>query len=428
MADYFLDLKEMMQEIGLFCRHAGGRRLRRYQVEAGHAILRSVIEKLGDTIVVMFPRQSGKNETQAQVEAYLLALMAGFEIEMVKVSPTYKPQTENAMRRLERALRQNFVCDSLGYRKEAGYIYRVGKARLYFLLGAPGASVVGATATHLLECDEEQDVNAEKWDREFAPMAASQNATRVFWGTAWTSQTLLARELRAARQREKDSGRRLVFTLMADEVRREVSAYGDYVDEQVRRLGRNHPLVRTQYYSEEIDGQGGMFPPGRRALMLGAHPALEAPRPGGVYCLLLDVAGEDENGEQPTAGRQLPLIGFGSVTASLHNPGRDSSALTVVEVDLGSLADELLRAPTYRMVNRYEWVGARHLDLYGQDQGAGGALGGALPGGRRHRRGGGAGVVFGKDSAGQGHPVRVQPEIQERSWVALFGAGGDGQV
>ncbi len=54
--------------------------------------------------MVMFPRQSGKNELQAQVEAYLLAMYGDMDTEMVKVSPTYKPQTQNAMRRLQRVL------------------------------------------------------------------------------------------------------------------------------------------------------------------------------------------------------------------------------------------------------------------------------------------------------------------------------------
>ncbi len=41
---------------------------------------------------------------------------------------------------------------------------------------------------------------------------------------------------------------------------------------RVRRLGRTHPSVRTQFYSEEVDVESGMFPQGRIAMMQGTHP------------------------------------------------------------------------------------------------------------------------------------------------------------
>jgi len=188
-------------------------------------------------------------------------------------------------------------------------------------------------------------------------MAASTNATRVFWGTAWTSRTLLARELRLARQAEEQDGRQRTFVLTAEQVMAEVPAYGRHVAEQVARLGRSHPMVRTQYYSEEIDGESGMFPERRLALMQGNHPRRAAPRPGYVYALLVDVAGEDE-------GKQNEDALFGTAT-SLVNPRRDSTALTVVEVELAGLADELVKAPVYRVVDRRDWAGVKHSRLYG---------------------------------------------------------------
>ena len=102
---------------------------------------------------------------------------------------------------------------------------------------------MGATAGTLLEVDEAQDVQVAKFDKDIAPMAASTNATRVFWGTAWTSDTLLARELRSAKEAEKRDGMRRVFVLTAEDVAREVPAYGNFVAEQISKLGRNHPMV-----------------------------------------------------------------------------------------------------------------------------------------------------------------------------------------
>ncbi len=344
-----------LRDVALFSQAASGVRLRRYQCEVARSVVQSVLQDLGLSFVVVFPRQSGKNELQAQIEAYLLTLLSKTPAELVKVSPTWKPQSQNAMRRLERVLKRNLLLEGR-WRRESGYIYRVGEARLTFLSGAPGANIVGATASTLLECDEAQDVLPAKWDKDIAPMAASTNATRVFWGTAWSARTLLAREARLAREAEQQDGRRRVWVLSAEAVAREVPAYGRFVEEQVRRLGRQHPLVRTQFFSEEVDEEGGMFPPARLERMRGGHPRQSGPAgQGGVYALLVDVAGEDEAAAQG----EVPA-------AELRSPGRDSTALTVVACDLSTLEDPLLQAPTYRVLDRRLWTGVRHTALYGQ--------------------------------------------------------------
>jgi hypothetical protein len=343
-------IKAILQDVTLFCRMDRGFALRGYQLAVAQAVCASVLQDQGLAFVVMFPRQSGKNELQAQIEAYLLFLLSRVGGEMVKISPTWKPQSLNAMRRLERVLRRNGAVEGL-WQKESGYVYRLGQARIYFLSGGPEANIVGATASALLEVDEAQDVQIGKFDRDIAPMAASTNATRVFWGTAWTANTLLARELRGARAEQARDGVRRVFQLTADDVAAEVPAYGRFVAQQVARLGREHPSIKTQYFSEEIEGEGGMFPVERQALMRGMHAPQLAPRGAEeTYALLVDVGGEDE----------------GAASGNLSNPGRDSTALTVVRVDLETLADPLLRAPTYRVVDRRLWTGTRHAALYGE--------------------------------------------------------------
>jgi hypothetical protein len=327
-------------------------KLRSYQQAVARAVIDSVRKHLGLSFVVMFPRQSGKNELQAQLEAYLLCLYIDKDLEIVKASPTWKPQSLNAMRRLQRILERNMIASIL-WTKEQGYIYRVGRARIFFLSGGPETNIVGATASLLLEVDEAQDVSPAKFDKDLAPMAASTNATRVFWGTAWTADTLLARELRTAREAERADGQRRVFVCTADEVAAEVPSYGAFVRDQVARLGRSHPMVKSQFYSEEIDAECGMFPPARRALMRGMHPRQMQPTGGKAYAFLIDVAGEDEK----IAGDE---------NAGLQNPGRDSTALTIIEVDLATCADPLIKAPTYRVVDRRLWTGVKHTALYQQ--------------------------------------------------------------
>jgi hypothetical protein len=112
-------------------------------------------------------------------------------------------------------------------------------------------------------------------------------------------------------------------------------------------------LIRSQYFSEEIDAEGGMFDARRRALMAGRHEMENKPQPGTLYALLLDVAGEDESADDSEA-------------IELRNPGRDSTALTVVRVDLETLLDDMIQAPTYNVVNRYTWIGEKHSTLYPQ--------------------------------------------------------------
>ncbi len=353
MADLRSLILDVLRDVVLFTHKASGTKLRRYQEEVARAIIDSIRDRLGLTFVVIFPRQSGKNELQAQIETYLLFILSQLDAEIVKASPTWKPQSLNAMRRLERNLKRNLLTRDR-WEKESGYIYRIGTARIYFLSGSPTANVVGATANILLECDEAQDISAAKWDKDFAPMAASTNATRVFWGTAWTSRTLLARERRAAEAAQAKDGIRRVWVLTAEEVAREVPEYGKFVAEQVMRLGRNHPMVKTQYYSEEIDAEGGMFTAERMRLMQGNHPCRKDPEPGNIYALTVDVAGEDE-------GKKVPgEEGAGE----LMHPGRDSTAATVFEVDLSTLANDAAGAPTYKVVRRHNWIGERHTRIY----------------------------------------------------------------
>ena len=97
----------LLEDLRRFAQAASGITLRDYQAEAALAILDSVRRGLGLSFVVMFPCQSGKNELQEQLETYLLLLLSQTDAEMVKVSPTWKPQAQNAMRRLERTLTAN---------------------------------------------------------------------------------------------------------------------------------------------------------------------------------------------------------------------------------------------------------------------------------------------------------------------------------
>ena len=92
-----------------------------------------------------------------------------------------------------------------------GYISRLGQARCIFYSGEREANVVGETASLLLEIDEAQDFDPEKYQRDFRPMASANNATTVLYGTAWSEDDLLAGQKAVNLELEKRDGIRRHF-------------------------------------------------------------------------------------------------------------------------------------------------------------------------------------------------------------------------
>jgi Terminase RNaseH-like domain len=382
--------------------HACRIHLRPYQVQIAHAIKDSIIHNLGLTFVIILPRQSGKNELQAHLFAWLMYRYAHAGGRIVSVSPTFKPQTQLCMDRVKTSL--NACVGSRGlWKSSKGYSYTLGNAQLQFFSGEPRANVLGATADLLLSVDEAQSISVAKFDKDFDPMTASTNATRLFWGTAWTSDTLLERERRLALQAQQKDGLQRLFYYTADDVLSLVPSYAAHMQRILAAHGRNHPLVRSQYYCETVDAQSGMFTPARLSLInadqipaekvagikqgIGVHfpsplvgegsgvgsisagqtsalgNALGSPDPSSpVPCsssplpcaFLLDIAGMDESRLNP-----LHSSDFG-----LGNPGRDSTALTIVQIDLSTLST--LQRPTYHVVARHSWIGENHLTVFGK--------------------------------------------------------------
>jgi hypothetical protein len=378
-----------------------GINLRPYQRGVALAIKESILHQLGLTFVVIFPRQSGKNEVQAHIFSWLLYRYSQIGGRIVSVSPTYKPQTLDNMERVSSSLDACVGSRHL-WRSAVGYKFKLGKACLQFFSGDKRAKVVGATANLLLSVDEAQLIDPAKFDKDFDPMSASMNCTRVFWGTAWISGTLLERQRRYALRAQELDGIQRVFFFTADDVRSVNKRYGQHVDRVISERGRNHPLVRTQYFCETIDAQSGMFTPARISLIfpsktpslnteymsrakprdlgtsrsdykslsaasttLQSIPAgrvveegvgLEAKISKGTpIAFLIDVAGMDES--KTSLASSLADEGFG-------NPGRDSTTLTVVAIDLSTLAE--LNHPTYRVLSRRSWTGQNHLAVFGQ--------------------------------------------------------------
>jgi len=75
--------------------------------------------------------------------------------------------------------------------------------------------------------------------------------------------------------------------ISAEGVAAEVPEYGKFVENEVRRLGRNHPSVRTQFFSEEVDATG---------LGSGLASFLERTFPGQVLRFLFTQASKSKLG------------------------------------------------------------------------------------------------------------------------------------
>ena len=324
-------------------------RLRPYQREVALAVLDSVFSRKGLTFSVEIARQGGKNELSAQLELLLMTLYMAEVKNLIKCSPTFKPQTVISMMRLKDRL-NDAGFDGI-WAAELGYIVRLGNARAVFLSADESANVVGNTAHILLEIDESQDVSKEKYTKEFKPMGATTNVTTVHYGTTWDDTTLLEEVKQTNLELERKDGVRRHFRYDWEQVGRYNPDYLAYVAAERERLGANHPLFLTQYCLLPVRGGGGYLSPLQKAQLSGEHPRRHQPDRGRVYVAGIDLAGEAEDAE----GDMLRAL----------KPSRDATVVTIGEVDF-SLCNEVIKEPRLNVVEHYCWTGRKHTELYTQ--------------------------------------------------------------
>lgn len=345
-SDRVTALRRYQQDMALFSRDIIGFPLYQYQTAWAQVVLDVIAERRNEVIVVEQPRQSGKNETSAQVEVMVLARHGAHGGEMVKCAPTFKPQIVNS--KLRFAARAEMVAERLPFlkvRPSMGYMYRLGRAGITFLSADPGASVVGATASLALEVDEAQDIDQAKFNKDFAPMRASTASPMILYGTTWTNDTLLA-----ATKRDILEGRwpGKVFRVLPELVGEENPAYWAYVESEVRRLGRQHPLIKTQYFLEELENRGRLLSETQLRQMMGEHERKEERGTESIIVAGLDWAGADEDA--------------GEIASLMRQSKRDSVALVVGSVAFAK-ETEGLYVPVVRVLARYEWTNVHPLSV-----------------------------------------------------------------
>ena len=323
-------------------------KLRPYQAQVARAVLDSIKHRRGLTLSVEIARQGGKNELSAHLELLLLTLFMEHGGNLVKCSPTFKPQTVISMQRLKERLTE-FGFEDI-YRTEMGYIIVLGAARAVFLSAEESSSVVGHTADILLEIDESQDVSKEKYTKEFRPMGSASNATTVHYGTTWDDATLLEEVKLTNLELEKKDGIRRHFRYDWQQVARYNEDYKQFVEGERQRLGEDHPLFRTQYLLLPIRGGGGFLTRQQIVSMHGTHDRRQDPEDRKVYIAGIDLAGErEETKEQALAASSQKL---------------DSTVITIAEVDTTQRGTVPLVEPVLNVVEHYHWTGTPHSQLY----------------------------------------------------------------
>lgn len=322
-------------------------KLRPYQAEIAKAIIESIQANLGLTFSVEIARQGGKNELSAHLEVLLLTMFMAAGGNIIKCSPTFKPQTIISISRLKERL-NDFGFGGMWF-TEAGYMVRLGNARQIFLSADDAASVVGHTADILLEVDESQDVTKDKYTKEFRPMVSASNATTVHYGTTWDDATLLEEIKQTNLELEKKDGIRRHFRYDWQEVAKYNPSYKSFIESERQRLGEDHPLFRTQYALLPIRGSGGFLTNQQIAQLRGKHCRLSSREESRVYVAGVDFAGESELLEDDVLTRS----------------SRDATVITIAEVR-NAASDSLWKEPEIYVVEHYSWLGKKHSEIYPQ--------------------------------------------------------------
>jgi hypothetical protein len=320
------------------------RPLRRYQLEPVDAVLDSILNQKGLEFLIVFPRQAGKNEAMSQMIAYLLNLLqrAGGNIVFAAVGDGLGM----AIERLEEHL-DNPWNRTQWTRKVRPTRRCLGKAAVLFLSAHPQAFARGQTAHHLLVVDETQDRDGSHIEAVFTPMRAANNATAAYIGTVKLTTDYLWTKKKELERAQAADGIKRIFFVYPDQVAAENPAYALFLDRQIAKHGRQHPIVASEYFLEPIDGAGGLFPERRRRLMLGSHPRHTAPQPGHIYVATLDVAGEDEAATDPIA--------------QLKHPARDYTIATIFDLQHPP-THSYAPGPTYRAVDVFVDHGSKHFE------------------------------------------------------------------
>jgi hypothetical protein len=281
--------------------HLSKRPLRGPQAEIIRKVEHFVGQHQGGIMPILISRQAFKNEGSAILQRRHLwrRQYASLPAIWIRTAPTHRPQIVNSKKRL-RDLLQLSSKNRIGHPmfegarliKEEGYIWRLGNASVEFLSSGPQSNVVGATASTCLDMDEAHKVNKAKFDEDFAPFTANTSAATLLWGVASNGLDTIE----AYRQSNIEEGRPELNLYYPCDVWMDVHPpYRTHVEDRVRKLGWDHPIIKTQYRLLPVAAEGRFLSEAHvRSLLSGDHERQRKPRPGKIYHMLVDLAAGNE--------------------------------------------------------------------------------------------------------------------------------------
>lgn len=323
---------------------------RRYQLDYMLALERIVGETIKGTMenaqmCAIWSRQSGKNESNARVEARLLSIYNRnlLPLEIVKCSPTWRPQCLISKERLKKVMSTPLFQLLLKPVWSEGYICSIGNASMKLVSADPKANNVGLTASLMLSADEMQNIQSDIFDVNFRPMTLSTSAPIIGSGTSWATDSLLERQRQRALEFEAVSGIKCCHIVPWDRVAEELPRYGRTVQKDIDLYGEDHILIQTQYCCRPVDSAGMLLSSSEVNQVVGDHQRGIAPREGRVYVAGVDFASCREQNEEEI----------------LKNPQirkeRDSTVVTIGELIYKLDKDTGRKIPFVRIVDHL-WV------------------------------------------------------------------------
>lgn len=269
--------------------------LRRYQATILRSLGRAWPGMPGAQFTVMLPRQAGKNEVAAAFVALLMQHYAKREGNIIVCAPTLYPQGRISLERTRLGLIRYAGRWKIPLAAEEN-VLRAGTVSATFLSASTEAHVAGHTATFGIIADEAQDIDADWFDRQFRPMAASTGAPALLLGTPWDGSSLLERAIEANRAHDREHAGEPGFEprhhqASWETVAGEAPLYRKYVETERARLGATNPLYLSQYELVASRGAAALFDGEQLEALRGGHPVLGAPRPGERYAGGIDFGG-----------------------------------------------------------------------------------------------------------------------------------------
>jgi hypothetical protein len=213
-----------------------------YQRQPLAAITNSILHRHGREYLLVFSRQSGKNEAVAHLLAYLLNLYQrqGGNIVYAAIGDALGRGQSRLIERL------NNPWNRRQWRKAANPTrIQLGRSAVVFISSHPQSYARGETAHHLLVIDELQDQDPLYLESVFTPMRAAHNATAVYLGTVRSRHDALWQKKEQLEMRQAQDNIQRVYWAGPDLVTAANPQYGRFLQSQVTRYGRFHTAFPT---------------------------------------------------------------------------------------------------------------------------------------------------------------------------------------